>query len=139
MDARTDHERMDRVMPSNFFTRPFGLNPTPQICFPPPPAPPVGNKTWFFTTETPKNIPAAPTSSSLTVNDPDVPFGTPIPYDLELPGTDNLNPHSVLNGQIDVPVCNVIGPAGNYTARVHIHWLDGSTSHGSQPYVIIEL
>jgi len=124
-------------MSSNFFTRPFGLHPTPQICFPPPPPKPVGNNTWFFSVQNPMHLLQGTASYHLEVKDFDAPPGAPIAYTVAMPGClQPPHPGCPNFGQIN-PTIGVIGPPGNYHAILDITWTNGSHSHTSIPYTIL--
>lgn len=124
-------------MPSNFFTRAFGLHPTPQICFPP----------VIFTQEPDHVIyirfPGTPYPAGGTggvtfyIFDSEVPIGDEVGALLSIPGFIYGSPAHFANGIEQTDLLAVIGPPGSYVGTIDHQWNDGTTGHAENPYAII--
>lgn len=125
-------------MSSNFFTRPFGLHPTPQICFPPPPTDDVGNRTWFLVLDIPAGTLPWDMTFSVELHDPSLPPGTEIPWSIGLPGIDVTLAPIGRNDETVFGAGTVLGPYGHYVGDFAVHWSNGSTSHGHPTYDLIQ-
>lgn len=125
-------------MSSNFFTRPQGLHPTPQICFPPPPDTPVGNRTWFLVLDIPAGTLPWDMTYGLELHDPTLPAGTEIAYSLALPAITLTNTPIGRNDETIFGAGQVIGPYGHYIGQLAVFWANGSISRGHPPYDVIQ-
>lgn len=112
-------------MASSFFTKPFGLSPTPAICFPPPPPPPKGAPTGFF-----RIVPAVFAVGDLVQievepRNPNVPNGDQVPVIWHLPGIIGIPSIDEFNYVFASTNQNAGGPPGFYTATVKMTWSNG--------------
>lgn len=112
-------------MASNYFSKPFGLQPTPAACFPPP-TPGPGTDITGLVGYSPQPISVGRFGVFLwNFSNVTRPPGEPISVVWTTPGIASQPPGPFANGIPGSHGAEATGPAGSYSASAVVTWANG--------------